>query len=145
MPSEPTSPQYSANWELVEDTVEYEYRNDYIIIGGGPFPVITRYPKRREVRCKTYEATILDVQKEHPSDPDPEVPAPSYESGDAYISANPENLSPVGTAWGQWKCDNVTYTKELSVPLSRVVRITWRKDGLWEDYNDGDSTSVEEQ
>ena len=139
MPSEPTSPQFSANWELVEDTVEYEYRNDYIVIGGGPVPVITRYPKRREVRCKTYEATIQDVISETVEDP--EVPAPSYESGNAHIYANPEGLSPVGNLVGQWRCDNVSYTKELSMPLSRVVRITWRKDGTWEDIDDGEESS----
>ena len=134
MPS--SSPEYSAQWELVEDTVEYEYRNDYIIIAGGTVPSITRYPKRREVRCKTYQATIKDTITDGVLDP--ELPAPSYESGDAHVYANPENLSPVGTTWGHWKCDNISYTKELSVPMSRVVRITWRKDGLWEDYDDGD-------
>ena len=132
-----SSPVYSSTWELVEDTVEYEYRNDYIIAGGGVVPSILRYPKRRAVRCKTYEATILD-DVEHP---ETEIPAPSYQAGDTYIYANPENLSPVGNAYDQWKCDNVTYTKELSVPLSRVVRITWRKDSAWEDYNDGDDES----
>ena len=133
----PSSPQYSANWELVEDSVEYEYRTDYVIIAGGAVPSITTYPKRREVRCKTYSATIKDSITNGVMDP--ETPAPSYEAGNAHITANPESLSPVGKNAGQWYCDNISYVKELSVPLSRSVRVTWRRNGVWEEYDESSS------
>lgn len=121
------SPSYYSNFELVEDNTEYEYRTDYVYILGGVNLGILRYPKRRQIRSKTYEGTIEDLNS-----PENEIPAPSYLAGSSSLKPNPENLSE-GTGYGQWQCDNVTYTKGLSAPLSRVIRVTWVTKGQWED------------
>ena len=125
-----TAISYYANWELVEDTIEYEYRN-HIFVAVSANINIVKTPQRRQVRSKTYEATITDGVNE--------VPAPSYLAGDSYVLVNPENLTPTGTETGKWHCDNIVYTKELSVPVSRHIRVTWVKNGLWEQYDESES------
>lgn len=127
-----TAPSYYANWELVEDTIEYEYRNK-ITASVSANIIVIKTPQRREVRSKTYEATIQDAFGTN------ETPAPSYLSGDSKITANPENLSPVGNNANHWHCDNISYTKELSVPVSRHIRLTWVKMGDWEQYDASES------
>lgn len=124
---------YYANWELVEDTIEYEYRNK-ITASVSANIIVIKTPQRREVRSKTYEATIQDVGGA-------EIPTPTYLAGDSYIDANPENFTPqqIGTEAGKWHCDNISYTKELSVPVSRHIRVTWVKNGQWEQYDASES------
>ena len=127
-----SEPTYYSNFELVEDNVEFEYKTYYTYIAGGTNLVIIRQPKRRKIRSKTYAATIQDTGSN-------EIPAPSYLAGSSTLEPNPENLSPVGNRTGQWRCDNVSYTKELSVPLSRVIRVTWVKTYSWEDVDESES------
>jgi len=123
----PQTPDYASVWELVEDNTDYEYRNfTTVILGAGL--VIDTQQQRRKIRSKTYAASIKDGNNE--------IPAPDYLAGLNSIEANPENLSPVGTADNQWHCDNISYTKELSVPLSRNVRVTWVINGVWENIED---------
>lgn len=125
-----TAPTYYANWELVEDTSEYEYKyRTYFILNYVSVRLI-----RRKVRSKTYEATIQETPGVT------ELPAPSYLAGNTDIEANPENLSPVGSGPNEWHCDNVSYSKSLSVPLSRSIRVTWVRNGVWEEISDS-STS----
>lgn len=118
------NPTYAANWELVQDDISYEYRNKVFGAGGASIIVVTT-PQRRMIRTKTYEANIKDGSNE--------VPAPSYLAGDNYITANPENLSPVGTQTGKWHLEAVSYSKGLTQPCSRTIRVTWSKDYAWED------------
>lgn len=131
-----SNPTYYSNWELVEDTIEYEYRNRVIVAVSAVISMV-KIPQRRKVRSKTYEATIADV---FGSD---ETPAPSYLAGDTnqFDNYNPENFTPeqIGTEAGKWHCDNISYTKELSVPVSRHIRVTWVKMGEWEQYDESES------
>lgn len=122
-------PTFGANWELVEDSIEYEYRNKTSAFLAANL-IVTTTPQRREVRTKVYEATIRDGLNE--------VPAPSYEAGDSHVSANPESLSPVGNNTGKWHCDGIHYAKSLSQPLSRTARVTWVKTGAWQDYDESE-------
>ena len=116
----------------MEDSTEYEYKYRLIVVLTTSI-YITKHLIRRKIRSKTYEATIQE-------DPNtPELPAPSYLAGNSDIEANPENLSPVGPGTEEWHCDNVSYTKEISVPLSRNVRVTWVKNGAWEVIDESDS------
>lgn len=121
------NPTYISNFELVDDVVDYEYRNKSTIIGGANL-IVTTQPERRYVRTKTYMATIKDGVNE--------IPAPSYQAGNSYITANPENLSPVGNNVEQWHCDNVTYSKGLSQPCSRQVKVVWVYKGAWVTYSE---------
>ena len=118
-------PVYSSTWELVEDTLDYEYRNKTTAVLGANL-IVSTSAQRREVRTKVYQATILDGSNE--------LPAPSYQAGDSHIDANPENLSPVGNGADKWHCDGVHYAKSLSQPLSRSVRVTWVKRSSWATY-----------
>ncbi len=124
---------YYSDYELVADTIEYEYRNKVNIIYTQLNIAVWKVPQRRQVRTKVYEATIQEDCSES------ELPAPSYLAGNSYVEVNPESLSPIGTKAEQWHCDNISYTKELSVPLSRVIRITWVKEGAWTKYDDSES------
>lgn len=121
------SPRYASAFELVRDVMDWEYGNRTTVVVGAN-SIVSRVPQRRYVRTKIYEASILDGTGE--------VPAPSYCAGDSYISANPENLSPVGTGAGKWRLDHVDYGKQLSVPRSRKVAVTWVKKGAWEDITE---------
>lgn len=123
---EPTIP-YATEWVLVEDNTEIEYRNNISWSPAGLF----KNPKRRVVRSKTYEATFVDQEN------DPRVVP-------AYINTilewtnlpNPENLSPTGVNKNQWHIDDKSYTKEISTPMTRHVRITWVMQGDWTDYTE---------
>jgi len=127
-----SDPTFYSDWELVEDNVEFEYKTYYSYIAGGTNLIILRQPKRRKIRSKTYCATIQE-------DPTTYEIAPSYLAGSTTYQPNPESLSPVGNRIGQWRCDNVSYTKELSVPYSRVIRVTWVMTYSWEDVDESES------
>lgn len=130
MPETP-APVYSSNWELVSDEISYEYGNR--VFGSASINIIyVKIPRKRMIRTKTYEATILDAKTN-------EVPAPAYLAGDLYVFANPENLSPVGNDTNQWHCDNISYSKELSLPCSRRIRISWVKVYPWQTIDESDS------
>ena len=126
-----SAPSYYSQYELVEDNVEYEYKTEYAYIAGGQNLVIIKTSRRRRIRSKTYEATIQDGVNE--------VPVPSYLSGSTLLEPNPESLSPIGNGTNQWHLDNVSYTKELSQPLSRVIRVTWAMTYAWEDVDESES------
>lgn len=119
----PSTPVFGSNWELVSDEISYEYRNKVFGTASINIIVVTT-PQKRMIRTKTYEANILDGSSE--------VPVPAYLAGDSYISANPESLSPVGNSTGQWHINNISYSKELSQPCSRRIRISWVKVYTWE-------------
>lgn len=123
--------EYYSQWELVQDVAEPQYRTYVTAIAGNP-PVVVTTRRRRVVRSKTYQATIRDGAGG-------ELPAPSYLAGNAHVEPNPEGLSPVGNMAGEWHCDNVTYTKEQSVPMSRVMRVTWVSNGAWQVIDESSS------
>ena len=128
---------FATEWTLVEDNTECEYRNNISWSPAGLF----KNPKRRIVRSKTYEATFIDDEN------DPRV-VPTYindiltgsvtNSGGTTISnyPNPENLTPVGVNKNNWHIDDKSYTKEISMPMTRQIRITWVMQGDWTDYNE---------
>lgn len=127
---------FATTWVLVEDNTECEYR---INIAFSP-AALDKVPKRRIVRSKTYEATFVDQEN------DPTV-VPAYIndilSGNVTSSGstianypNPENLSPTGVNKNQWHIDDKSYTKEISTPMTRRIRITWVMQGDWTNYNE---------
>lgn len=129
MPTPTPTPDFVCQLELIEDTIEYEYRNS---IYWGPSGLI-KTPQRREVHTKTYEGTVKDKQGRNVT----EVPQPDWLDtyfGQADSSLNPGNLSPLGNDANKWHIDNKSYTHELSTPLSRVVRIVWVKNSAWAAY-----------
>lgn len=129
---------FATTWVLVEDNTECEYRNNISWSPAGLF----KNPKRRIVRSKTYEATFVDQEN------DPTV-VPTYindilsgdvTSGGTTIAnyPNPENIpsTSIGVNKNQWHIDDKSYTKEISTPMTRRVRITWVMQGDWTDYNE---------
>lgn len=124
-----------SKWELVEDSIKYETRRKTVIVGGYG-PVVYSGRQARRIRTKTYECTIHDV------DPDvAELPAPSYLAGNLYIEPNPESLSPTGWGEDHWHPIDIQYTKVLSEPMSRKMRVTWETRGSWFPYDDEESDS----
>lgn len=127
---------FATEWVLVEDNTECEYR---INIAFSP-AALDKVPKRRMVRSKTYEASFVDQET------DPRI-VPQYIndilSGDVYNGntkianyPNPESLSPTGVDKNKWHIDSKEYTKELSTPMTRRIRVTWVMQGDWETYTE---------
>lgn len=126
---------YYANWELVEEKVQYETRKK-TFTSVTQQVVVYSWRQVRPVILKTYEATIQDT------DPSvAELPAPSYVAGTNYLTDNPENLSPTGWESGQWHIADSQYAKQLSEPLSRRARITWEQFGNWQTIDTDESSS----
>lgn len=120
------TPQYYANWELVDEHVTHEKRKRTLGSIGAINIVMHTYTQIRPVIIKIYEATLQDV---NPSSA--ELPCPAYLAGANYIQANPESLSPVGWSAGQWHQADMQYTKPLGQPMARKVRLTWEHYGQW--------------
>ncbi len=130
---------FATTWVLVEDNTECEYRNNISWSPAGLF----KNPKRRIVRSKTYEASFVDDE----NDP---VVVPTYindiltgsitDAGGYQILnyPNPENIpsASIGVNKNQWHIDDKSYTKEISTPMTRRIRITWVMQGDWTDYNE---------
>jgi len=133
---------FATEWVLVEDNTECEYRNNIAFSNYG----LWKSPKRRMVRSKTYEASFVD------KDNDPRI-VPQYIndilSGDVLDShndpianyPNPEGLTPVGVDKDKWHIDSKEYTKELSSPMTRRIRVTWVMQSDWQDYDDGSNNN----
>lgn len=120
-----STPTYYSTWELIDYKVQYELRKKTFLLRGYA-QQLGIWTQARPVLLKTYEATIQDV--------DPavaELPCPSYVAGTSIINANPENLSPVGWETGQWHLISMDYTKSLSDPMTRHVKVTWEQKGNW--------------
>lgn len=135
----PPNIPYASKWTLVEDVTETEYRNNISWSNAGLF----KNPKRRDVRSKTYEATFVDEGDETET-----TAGSNYIAVPAYVNyiletdnfPNPETLSPVGVDKNKWHIDSKEYTKELSMPETRRIRVTWVMQGDWADYNDGSNS-----
>ena len=128
------TPQYYANWELVDYKVQFERRTKNVIVGGYG-PVVSSVRQARPVLVKTYEAKLTDV------DPSlAELPCPAYLAGTNYVQANPEGFASIGWGEGQWHISDIQYTKPLGEPMARKVRVTWEHFGVWFPYeSDSDS------
>ena len=124
---------YYANWELVDYKVQFERRTKNVIVGGYG-PVVSSVRQARPVLVKVYEATLQDT-----APATAELPCPSYLANTSYINANPESLSPVGWGEGQWHMVDIQYSKALTEPMSRKVRVTWEQFGQWFSYDQSDS------
>lgn len=121
-------------WELVEDKTTYETRKKTFTYVSNYIAIVST-KQGRPVRQKTYECTIRE-------DPDvAELPAPSYLAGNNELLPNPENLRPRGWMTDQWHPVDIQYTKTLSEPLSRRMRVTWEKFGPWFGYDDESDSS----
>lgn len=98
-----------ANYVLVEQTTEYEYKSSWQVSSSGQTQTWTSIRLRRAVTRMTWEATLDDSSSAVPS------------------AQNPGNLSTV-----TWKLESVSYSRTLSAPLSKHIRETWTSKGEWE-------------
>lgn len=109
------------DYQLVEESEEYEYRNSYFFYAG---TLVSNHLWRRSVHTKTWEATPTDAVSGSPSQY-------NYEQGYPG-SVNPGNLQYTDG----WRLQSVEYTKSISTPLSKDVRETWVLYGNWEDLGE---------
>lgn len=134
---------FATEWTLVEDNTECEYRNNISWSPAGLF----KNPKRRMVRSKTYEASFVDKDNDNDIVPQyiNDILSGSITDAHGHTIANYPNPEPtiitdVGVNVGEWHIDEKSYTKSISTPMTRTVRITWVMRTNWEDFDE--STSV---
>lgn len=123
---------YIGQLELVDDTVDYEYRTHTIALVSRNV-IIIREPQRRRIRTKIYEAVV----EEDPNNLS--LPAPEYVAGLNMPEPNPENLSPVGSGLNCWHLEKVQYTKTLSEPLSPRLQAIWVYRYDWQSMDESES------
>lgn len=131
---------FATSWVLVEDNTECEYRNNISWSPAG----LGKAPKRRMVRSKTYEASFVDKDSDNDIVPQYINDILSGSITDAhgdtianYPNPEPTVVTPIGVNVNQWHIDEKSYTKDISTPMTRIVRITWVMQSSWQDYNDG--------
>jgi len=113
---------YQNGYTLVEDNTEYEYRSTWYFHGA--LPIESRWYRKFET--KTYEATLTEYLTGEG--------VPSAYNHDANIPTESNAKTLIGDLAIQgadWKLQSIEYTKSLSTPLSRDIRITYIKQGNW--------------
>ena len=114
---------FNTGYELVEDNTEYEYRTIWTFIGGTAIPTY----KRRKFQTKTYEAILTESFTNEPTAYNHNAVIPDGSQEHPY--PNPDSLDLT-----KWKVQSCEYTKSLSTPLSRDVRVTYIRQWDWETY-----------
>lgn len=135
----PSNIPWATKWTLVENNIETEYRTNISWSPAG----LGKTPKKRAVESRTYEASFYDrkgddavVMDNHHNETD-YVAIPDYVRWILRQTnyPNPEGLAD-GSGVGEWHIDDRSYTKELSSPETRRIRVTWVMQSAWTDYSD---------
>lgn len=121
MPNNTPPDTYQSSYTKVEQNTEYEYRTKYYFHAGIPIPSYYR----RKFETRTYEATLTEKLPNGSGQYDHDAAIPTEANAKTVVGDN--EIS--GDAW---KLQSIEYTKSLSTPLTRDIRITFIKHYSWE-------------